>query len=558
MEYNFFEHKANDDKISVLEGGTATSLFSNAISVLNNDTFALNSTAVLVSNVTNGTLILNSDGTFFYTHNGSKMLSDSFTYKQYNGISYSKIATVTIDVTEVNINPTTDISLSNATINENLNNTIISDLSATDIDTNNVFIYSLVPGVGDTGNSNFAIVNGNQLQNVVPFDFETQSSYLIRVHVNDGGAHSFEKVFTISIGNVNDIAISATPVNSYCSGSISINSVTNTTGIVNYLWIASNGGIVSTTEQNTASITNLPNGTYTITITDDYYSHPQSFNIATLPQYQNTRVCYVTSDDTNVTKNRIFINNQGNYNVGFYEVLRETNISNYYTSIGTITASETSFLDTNSDNTLKAYRYKVRLVDNCGNPSLNSAFHKTILLQSTVAINNSVSLSWTHYEGITYGTYNIYRKTNLGVFELIGSIASTDNAYNDQSANVTANKYEYYVAIDVGSCSTNAAGKTIATLSIKSNLQKLGTNLSMDANVLSSEIILYPNPSSSKVVLKMPELLELNGIEIYNTLGQLIKTVKEKGFSVEFLTTGTYLIKIVTNQGTAVKNFIKE
>jgi len=264
LEYNFFEHKANDDKISVLEGGTATSLFSNAISVLNNDTFALNSTAVLVSNVTSGTLIFNSDGTFFYTHNGSKMLSDSFTYKQYNGISYSKIATVTINVTEVNINPTTDISLSNATINENLNNTIISDLSATDIDTNNVFIYSLVPGVGDTGNLNFAIVNGNQLQNVVPFDFETQSSYSIRVHVNDGGAHSFEKVFTISIGNVNDIAISATPVNSYCSGSISINSVTNTTGIVNYLWTASNGGIVSTTEQNTASITNLPKGTYTI------------------------------------------------------------------------------------------------------------------------------------------------------------------------------------------------------------------------------------------------------------------------------------------------------
>jgi len=212
----------------------------------------------------------------------------------------------------------------------------------------------------------------------------------------------------------------------------------------------------------------------------------------------------------------------------------------------------------NSDNTLKAYRYKVRLVDNCGNPSLNSAFHKTILLQSTVAINNSVSLSWTHYEGITYGTYNIYRKTNLGVFELIGSIASTDNAYNDQSANVTANKYEYYVAIDVSSCSTSTAGKTIASLSIKSNFQKLGTNLSVDTNVLSSEITLYPNPSSSKVVLKMPELLELNGIEIYNTLGQLIKTVKEKEFSVEFLTTGTYLIKIVTNQGTAIKNFIKK
>jgi hypothetical protein len=511
-----------------------------------------------VSAPTNGILLFNSDGTFSYTHNNSKILSDSFTYKDYNGISYSNIAVVTINVTEVNINTPTNISLSNATINENLNTTSIGNLSATDLDSNNVFTYSLVSGNGDSGNSNFAIVNGNQLRNVTPFDFENQPSYSIRVNVNDGGGHSFEKVLTISVGNVNDIAITYNAVNSYCSGSISINSVTNTSGVVHYSWAASNGGVVQPTEQNTASITNLPNGTYKITIMDDYSPYSQSFNIAKLPQYQNTSVCYVTSDGTNVTKNRIFINNQGNYNVGFYEVLRETNISNYYSSIGTITPSEISFLDANSDNTAKAYRYKVRLVDNCGNSSPNSTFHKTILLQSTVAINNSVSLSWTPYEGITYGTYNIYRKTNQGIFELIGSIASTDNAYNDQSANVTANKYEYYVAIDVSSCTTSAAGKIKASSSIKSNFQKLGTTLSIDTNVLSTEITLFPNPSSSKVVLKMPESLELNGIEIYNTLGQLIKTVKEKEFSVDFLPMGTYLIKIFTDKGIVVKNFIKE
>ncbi len=457
----------------------------------------------------------------------------------------------------VNSTPT-DIMLSANSLAENLNNRVIGNLSAMDVDVADSFTYKLVSGVGDTGNTNFTIVNGNQLQNLVSFDFETQPSYSIRVQVKDGGENIFEKILTIGVGNLNDIAITSSAINSYCSGSISINTVTNTSGVVNYSWTASNGGFIQNAEKSTANLTNLPNGTYAVTISDNYFSYSKSFQITLITQYQNLSVCYVTSDETDVTKNRIFINNQGNYNVGFYEILRETNISNYYSSIGTITSSEISFLDANSDNTAKAYRYKVRLVDNCGNASPNSAFQKTILLQSTVAINNSVSLSWTHYEGITYGTYNIYRKTNLGPFELIGSIASTDNAYNDQTANVLTNKYEYYVAIDVSTCATSVAGKIKAVSAIKSNLQKLGNSLSINANMLSSEIILYPNPASSKVVLKMPESIEFNGLEIYNTIGQRIKSFKEKEFLVDFLPSGTYLIKIFTDQGTAVKNFIKE
>ncbi|WP_310380780.1 T9SS type A sorting domain-containing protein [Flavobacterium sp.] len=457
----------------------------------------------------------------------------------------------------VNSTPT-DIILSANSVPENLNNKVIGNLSVIDINIIDTHTFQFVSGNGDTNNANFVIVNGNQLQNVVPFDFETKSSYSIRLQVRDNAGNTFEKTFAISIVNLNEIAITYSAVNLYCSGSISINTVTNTSGIVKYFWTASNGGLIQTAEKNSPNLTNLSAGTYTINITDDYFNYSQNIIITLLPQFQNINVCFVSSDEAEVLKNRVYINNQGAYNVGFYEILRETNISNYYTSIGTITASENSFLDLNSDNTSKSYRYKVRLVDNCGNASSNSGFHKTILLQSTVAINNSVSLSWTPYEGISYGTYNIYRKTNLGLFELIGSIPSTDYAYNDQTANITSNKYEYYVAIDVNSCSTNVAGKIKGVSAIKSNRQKLGNSLSIDANKLSSEIILYPNPVFSKVFLKIPESLELNGIEIYNSLGQSIKFFKEKEFSVDFLPTGTYLMKIFTNQGTVVKNFIKK
>ncbi len=56
-------------------------------------------TAQLVSNVQNGTLTLNSDGSFTYSPNASFQGADSFTYKAVSGSQESNVATVTINVT---------------------------------------------------------------------------------------------------------------------------------------------------------------------------------------------------------------------------------------------------------------------------------------------------------------------------------------------------------------------------------------------------------------------------------------------------------------------------
>ena len=54
--------------------------------------------AELVTDVANGALTLNSDGTFSYTHDGSKTTSDSFTYKANDGALDSNTVTVTVTV----------------------------------------------------------------------------------------------------------------------------------------------------------------------------------------------------------------------------------------------------------------------------------------------------------------------------------------------------------------------------------------------------------------------------------------------------------------------------
>jgi Ca2+-binding RTX toxin-like protein len=72
--------------------------------VLANDSDAENDalTAILVSDVSHGTLSLNSDGSFSYTHNGSNHFSDSFSYKTNDGTEDSNTVNVSFTIIPIN------------------------------------------------------------------------------------------------------------------------------------------------------------------------------------------------------------------------------------------------------------------------------------------------------------------------------------------------------------------------------------------------------------------------------------------------------------------------
>src|SRR5260370_3055803 len=87
---------ANADSYSVAHNHTLTV---NAAGVLANDIDPDGDplTAVLVSGVGHGTLTFNSNGSFTYLPTTNYMRTDSFTYKAYDGFSYSNFFTVTIN-----------------------------------------------------------------------------------------------------------------------------------------------------------------------------------------------------------------------------------------------------------------------------------------------------------------------------------------------------------------------------------------------------------------------------------------------------------------------------
>ncbi|KAB2869037.1 MAG: tandem-95 repeat protein, partial [Bacteroidales bacterium] len=96
---------AISDNYSLNEGATIN--INAASGVLSNDSDTEGNTlsAILISDVTNGTLSLNSDGSFTYTHNGSETILDQFSYKVNDGKMDGNTVTVSITVNPANDAP---------------------------------------------------------------------------------------------------------------------------------------------------------------------------------------------------------------------------------------------------------------------------------------------------------------------------------------------------------------------------------------------------------------------------------------------------------------------
>ncbi len=111
--------------------------------------------------------------------------------------------TAQIHFTAVNDDPT-DIDLSNDTVDENQPaGTAVGTLTATDPDSGDSHTFNLVAGAGDSGNVYFSIAGGT-LQTAAMFDYETQTSYSIRVQTSDGNGGTYEEVFTIFVQDLDD------------------------------------------------------------------------------------------------------------------------------------------------------------------------------------------------------------------------------------------------------------------------------------------------------------------------------------------------------------------
>lgn len=112
----------------------------------------------------------------------------------------------TLTVTSAAVNAMT---FTPVTLHENQSaGTSAGTLSAASANSNAVFTYSFSGGSGAADNASFNL-SGNKLLTMTSFDYETKSSYNVRIRATDQYGQSAEQTFTIRITDVNEAPVMA-------------------------------------------------------------------------------------------------------------------------------------------------------------------------------------------------------------------------------------------------------------------------------------------------------------------------------------------------------------
>ena len=193
--------------------------------------------------------------------------------------SGSHMENLTITITNRNDAPT-NITISKDSIDEaKPSGTVVGYFSSIDDDAGDTHTYSLVSGSGDTDNGKFSI-DDDSLKTTAVFDFETKSSFTIRIRTTDASGKTFEKSLTIK---VNDIFVPFITTWRTTTNNESI-TIPTTGGSYNYTVDWGDGSALSTGQTGNATHSYTNAGDYKVQITGAfpriYFSHGLLANAA--------------------------------------------------------------------------------------------------------------------------------------------------------------------------------------------------------------------------------------------------------------------------------------
>ena len=198
------------------EGAVVASLTASDIDAGDTETFSIADDSSGVFEIVGDQLKLK-DG-ISLDHEGQDSYEVTIEVSDSEGASYTE--TVTIDVADVNEGPT-DISLSNASVDENDAGAVVASLTASDVDAGDTETFS----IADDSSGVFEIVGDQlKLKDGISLDHEGQDSYEVTIEVTDSEGASYTETVTIDVADVNegptDIQLSGTSVDENSEGAV--------------------------------------------------------------------------------------------------------------------------------------------------------------------------------------------------------------------------------------------------------------------------------------------------------------------------------------------------
>jgi PKD repeat protein len=272
----------------------------------------------------------------------------------------------------------------------------------------------------------------------------------------------------------------------------------------------------------------------------------------------NQEICLSTVD-TLSTHNIIYWEKLAVTGIDSFRIYREVTTNTYAHIASVHYDSLSEYHDTGADPNVTSYKYKMTVIDTCGNESVPadwSLYHNTIHLQN---LGNG-NLQWTLYEiegtsnPVTF--YRVYRDDlGTGNFLPISStIPGGNTTYTDVNyALYPLSRYRVDVAWSI-SCSPTRASVNTTRSNIKNGSS---TTTGIQDKSLNDHLLVYPNPASENITV---EFLggRSNELSVYNSFGQVVyseliinnEVVMKKTFDISNLQKGIYYIRLTCESKT--------
>lgn len=332
-----------------------------------------------------------------------------------------------------------------------------------------------------------------------------------------------------------------------------------TTGGVSFVWSGPNG--FNSNQQNpvVANITIADSGNYFVTVTDANNCVANANAVLSVLTPPIQELCIVTVDSFSTHNIVIWEKAIDHSMVDSFLIYREITTNNYQ-KIGAVERDSLSaFDDFGANPNQQGYRYKITVLDTCGNEGLLSqtSYHNTVHLQ----YQGNGNFNWNSYsiegQGIVVSTYNVFRDNNgTGNWFQIGSVAGTQNTFSDLNYSSFPNAlYRIEVSWISGHVCTPTRSSIYTTFS---NIRSLNTT-SIANTFTEGAIKIYPNPASSQLFIEINNLL-VTEIDIYNAIGSLVaetKQLQNKYIDVSTLPNGIYIAEIKMKDVSVKRRWVK-
>ncbi len=508
-------------------------------------------------------------------------------YNQTMTISSEGATDVYVDLSGtgyVNYAPT-DINLTSNAIDEGQDSgTKVGSLSATDSNTEDQHVFSLVDGEGSDDNDNFEIDNSDILTTAI-LDFETQETYSIRIRATDNGnpAKSYEESFTINLNDLNDEA-----------------PVINTQSIVPVISSTAETGtrVLTVTASDADAVDDGTTFTFAITggnTGDAFEIDPSSGEIAVAGTLSQTAYnIEVTVEDGASTPNTDTETFNVNVNFAPTDITLSDNTVDEGQSIATV-VGDLSATDSNSsdsftyelatgegddDNasftieddmlktaeifdfeTKKSYSVRVKVFDSEEESfekqfsiSINDLNDETPVIDTPPEDINVDDIAEAGTEVYTLTVTDADAQDDGSTFDFSILSGNTDNAFSiDNTGTISVDSDitmdDYSLEIEVEDAGGNTTSVTI----------DITVNPVSVMDIKFKDISLYPIPARNKLFIDLGKVQNAK-IAIFSTNGKLITNKKINSDKVEInldsYAKGTYILKLTIEQQILTRKFI--